>query len=125
MRCDNSYELLWCEVTALYTKIQGQVSNEDHTTNTRPTRQRSLPAHLQNSVLTADTIGSRSHAGLSSTLSTSEQFKVELYYSTIDHILSEMDKRFHTQNLSLMNAIDTLHPKSRQFLQLEPLLPLY
>ena len=24
-----------------------------------------------------------------------------------------------------MNAIDSLHPKSRQFLQLEPLLPLY
>ena len=44
-------------VTLLYNKIQGQVSNEDRTTNTRPTRQHSLPAHLQNSVLTADTTG--------------------------------------------------------------------
>ncbi len=34
-------------------------------------------------------------------------------------------ERFNYQNLTLMNAIDSLHPKSKQFLMMEPLLPLY
>ncbi len=36
-----------------------------------------------------------------------------------------MDERFNDQNLTLMNAVDTQHPKSKQFLLMEPHLPLY
>lgn len=121
MRCDSSWEPLWCEVTSLHDKIQGQL---DVNIGSRPTRSHYLPTHLQNSFVTANTTGTRSCEGTRS-LSPSQQFKVELYFPTLEHILSEMDRRFHTQNLTLMNAIDSLHPKSMHFLELEPLLPLY
>ena len=93
----------------MYNKIQRSVVSSS--VSTRPRRQHCLSAHLLDSSIT-ETTGSRVLYNGGSC----EQFKIELYFPTLDHLSSEMDEWFNDQNLTLTNAIDALHPKSKQFL---------
>ena len=85
----------------------------------RSQRQRQLPSHLSDSLIT-EAIGT-SH--LTSDFS-SERFKNELYYSTLDNIVKEMKTRFSDVNLTLMKSIDSLHPRSQHFLETDLLKEL-
>ena len=83
----------------------------------RPQRQRQVPRRLEDGFV-LDTTGSRD------VLSTSEQFKISVYFPILDAMLSELDHRFTDKNLELMRAIQACHPQSIHFLQQDKVLPL-
>ena len=81
----------------------------------RPVRNRKLPARLQGSILTSETVGNRSLPV--------EEYCVQLYYATIDMMVGEIEARFDSVNLSLMKAMQALTPKSAKFLDFDTLAP--
>ena len=52
-----------------------------------------------------------------------DEHRVATYYSTIDTILEEMNRRFSTSSLALLNAMEALLPNSEKFLDVSTLLP--
>ena len=70
----------------------------------RPRRNRRLPDRLEDAVITAETIGNRDAPVL--------DYRVQVYYSTLDTILEEMNSRFSDTNLSLLCAMQALFPTS-------------
>ena len=82
-------------------------------------RKRKLPSHLCN----ADTVLLES-TGSREALTTSQQFKVGLYYPVLDVFLMELNCRFSGRNLELMKAIHACNPQCSQFLEPEQLQPL-
>ena len=108
IRSDTSWDMLWEEVAALQAKVMS-TSSHCQSNDTRPRREHCLPLLLKDSAITAPTKGLRSD-------STCEQFKIELYFPSIDHILSEMEAQFSNHNHSLTNVVDSLHPNSKSFL---------
>ena len=85
----------------------------------RLSRKRKLPSHLCN----ADTVLLES-TGSCEALTTSQQFKVGLYYPVLDAFLMELNRRFSGRNLELMKAIHACNPQCCQFLEPEQLQPL-
>ena len=60
----------------------------------------------------------------SSFTSTSQSLKVNLYFPVIDHILSEMGRRFSERNLGIMTSVQTCDPTSSHFLEASELKPM-
>ena len=61
-------------------------------------------------------------------LNSSESLKTNIYFPVLDHILSEMDRRFTQTNLDLMKSLQACHPSSSNFLepsQLHHMVSLY
>jgi hypothetical protein len=108
MRSDLDWTLLWEESLALFNHVCGNVEQP------RSRRQRQPPFNLSNSVIN-ETIGT---SLFRSDLSC-ENFRNDLYHPTLDNILEEMKTRFADINLSLMKSIDSLHPHSQHFLQID------
>ena len=52
-----------------------------------------------------------------------EEYRVQVYYSMLDLVITEMKRRFDDVNTSLMKSMQALHPKSDKFLDLETLRP--
>ena len=84
MRSTSGWQLLWQEALAMFNHACGDVAKQPQ----RPKQQRVLPPTLHNSVID-ETIGAPQ---LSSTTSCNN-FKVDLNYPTLDHILTEMRER--------------------------------
>ena len=57
-------------------------------------------------------------------ISTSEHFKVSVYFPILDAFISELQHRFTDKNLTQMRAIQSCSPKSPNFLKPNNLLPL-
>ena len=72
-------------------------------------RRRQLPRRLQDSIAFEST----GHRDL---LSCSQSIKVNIYFPVLDHILSELDRRFSTSNLDLFKSLDACNPTSSNFL---------
>ena len=53
-------------------------------------------------------------------LSTSQDFKISVYFLLLDGILSELDSK----NIGLMKAMQSCSPTAAQFLEIDRLLPL-
>ena len=68
----------------------------------RPSRKRKLPSRLCNTVILEST-------GSSETLTTSQEFKVGLYYPILDAFLMELNHRFSGRNVELMRAIHAIY----------------
>ena len=68
----------------------------------RRRRQRKYPAAINNYVMTTDTIGSSTTSNSAS----SDSYKVDIHFPTIDVILTEMMDRFTDINITLMKSID-------------------
>lgn len=83
----------------------------------RPSRKRKLPSRLCDTVILEST-------GSSEALTTSQQFKVGLYYPILDAFLMELNRRFSGRNIELMKAIHACNPQCSQFLEPEKLQPL-
>ena len=75
----------------------------------RPKRLGNRPRRLESGIVLEST-GSRE------TMTTSEQFKISLYFPILDAMLSELQRRFADKNLQLMRAIQSCTPKSPHFL---------
>ena len=76
-----------------------------------------MPRRLQDGIV-LEAIGTRD------ALTTSQQFKISLYFPILDAIIAEMKKRFDDKNLSLMKAVDCCNPSSSNFLEFNHLLPV-
>lgn len=97
-------------------------SLEEPTRSTRARRSTSL----DDFIVTADTTG-HGHIRTPVTVpnaSFSESYKVDLFFPSLDHILSEMRDHFTENNLLLMRSLDCLRPKSKRFLDFQTLTPL-
>lgn len=61
--------------------------------------------------------------GTSEALTTSQEFKVGVYYPILDAFLLELHHRFCERNVELMRAIHACNPQCSQFLEPEKLQP--
>ena len=86
--------------------------NEISVTAFRPHRTRRIPRHLENSIVDSTIVTSNA--------TPVEEYRTQVYYSTIDVILEEMGGRFSELNLSLLTALEALVPTSDL---LQPCLP--
>ena len=57
-------------------------------------------------------------------MSSSEEFKRELYFPVVDAFLSELRRRFDDKNMDVMHGIQACNPHSKDFLSLSALMPL-
>ena len=117
LRSESQWALLWEESLSLFNHVCSDAVETQP--QSRSQRQRQLPSHLSDSLI-IEAIGT-SH--LTSDFS-SERFKNELYYPTLDNIVKEMKTRFSDVNLTLMKSIDSLHPHSQHFLETDLLKEL-
>ena len=62
--------------------------------------------------------------GSSEAQTTSQEFKVGVYYPVLDAFLLELHERFSGRNVELMKAIHACNPHCSQFLDPEQLQPL-
>ena len=113
---DDSWNLL-CQALAFARHLEIEIVTP------RRTQQRQLPAAINNYAMTNETIESSTTSNSAS----SDSFKVDVYFPTIDVILTEMRDRFSDINISLVKSINCLNPKSKNFLKLTfiPLLDQY
>ena len=66
--------------------------------------------------------------GTREALSTSQQYKVNLYFPVTDSFLAELNRRFSQENIEIMRAIHAFNPDSEHFLdptQLKPIALAY
>lgn len=115
LRTDNYWDNLFA-----YAESVAELHGID-VTGPRPSRKRKLPSRLYEAVI-LESIGS------SESLTTSQQFKVDLYYPILDAFLMELNQRFTERNVNIMRAIRACSPQCTQFLepaQLQPLIDCY
>ena len=62
--------------------------------------------------------------GTRSIVTSGEDYKVTLYFPILDAIIKEFNNRFENKNLELMKAIQSCHPESPHFLEINHLIPL-
>lgn len=87
----------------------------------RQLRQRKAPCRFVDSIILEST-------GAREPPSTSDEYKVALYYPVLDAFLAELERRFSNKNVEIMRAIQACHPKSEHFLErphLQPLIDSY
>ena len=75
---------------------------------------------MESYVLTTETVGNNTLPELST-----ENYKVHVYFATIDVIVSEMKERFSNTNISLLKSVGSLNPKSKHFLSPSCLSPIF
>ena len=84
-------------------------------------RKKRPPKHFEDSVFLEST-GSRQ------VLSSSEEYKRDLYFPVLDAFLAELRRRFDVKNMDVMRAIQACNPQSKYFLSpsvLKPLVEVY
>ena len=80
-------------------------------------RKRRLPKRFEECVLLQST-------GCRESVSSSEEYKRELYFPVVDAFLSELRQRFDDKNMDVMRGIQACSPHSKDFLSLSMLMPL-
>ena len=81
-----------------------------------PTRRdQRLPSRLRDTIVTAETLGNIT--------APIKDYHTQLYCGTLDQIVGEMQRTFNDRNISLLRAIQSLSPRSKQFLDYNTLTP--
>ena len=80
-------------------------------------RKRRLPKRFEECVLLQS-------MGCRESVSSSEEYKRELYFPVVDAFLSELRRRFDNKNMDVMRGIQACNPHSKDFLSLSVLMPL-
>ena len=112
-RTDSEWEKVFT-----YAKRVAEVNNVViSTVNSRSRRQRQLPRRFEDGVICEST-GSRE------IMSSSQHYKVNVYFPVLDSILSELKSRFNHSNIEIMKAISSINPQSKNFLDPSTLKPL-
>ena len=114
LRTDDQWNLLWQEATTFSQKHNISVTS----VNWRQSRQTRLSSRVSNCILTGNTVG------CSITNQSKQDYKINVYFPTLDVILLELKQRFSDTSISLMKSIDSLRPKSQNFLSTMSLNPL-
>ena len=79
-------------------------------------RRKTPPKRFNKSII-SESVGARE------SLSTSEQYKRELYFPVLDAFLSELARRFDSKNAEVMSGIQACNPTSEDFLSVPLLTP--
>ena len=104
---------VWDNAMSLANENNISVDSASH--SRRPQRNRRTPKHLDDSVIDTTTITSSD--------TSVDEYRTQVYYNTIDVLLEEMGDRFSELNLSLLSALEALVPSSDSFLDLPTLSP--
>jgi len=105
---DKMYQYI-CNATALYNITISPLRSQ------RP--QRWTPGRF-NEGFVMETTGNRAIP------TSSDEYKVTLYFPVLDSMIAEFQKRFGSKNVQLMKAIRCCHPESPNFLEVEHLMSL-
>ena len=100
-----------------YAKSVAEANSIDINDPVQPHRQRKTPRRFDDGIV-YQSIGARD------TLSTSQNYKVILYFSVLDSLLLELRDQFSHKNIKLMKAISSSNPQSNTFLDASTLKPL-
>ena len=90
--------------------------NEIAITEYHQKRQGRLPSRFEGVVL--ESVGSRE------SMSTSDEYKVKVYFPILDSVFAELKERFNFQNGEIMKAIQACNPQSNSFLDPASLMAL-
>ena len=110
-RSEPSFETVWGEVLDICQ------SNSIPTSQPTCKRARQVARKLQSSVVTS-TLGQHTEPD------NKESFRVKVYYSIIDCMIGEMERRFSKINCEIMKGIQAFNPSSPSFLSEEAVLLL-
>lgn len=105
------WHMIWEEAAGLAKEVDISVESIP----TKRTKRR--PGRLDSSVV-------MSTVGAGTEMTCEDEFKIQLYYPVMDVLLSELDRRFNTQNKMLLKSIASLDPTSGTFLNKEALLAM-
>ena len=75
--------------------------------------------------MVAEHFESTASTGHRESVNSSESLKTNIYFPVLDHILSEIDRRFTQTNLDLLKSLQACHPSFLEPSQLNPLASLY
>ena len=78
-------------------------------------RTRRLPERFSGTVVTSETTENRSIP--------MDEYRIHVFYATLDVVVAEMNQRFGDLNLSLLSALQALLPSSEKFLDVATLSP--
>jgi len=109
-------EVCWNKLFHYVTSITDfhKIEVEPETTRIR---QRRLHSQYKDGVI-LETTGSRDN------LSSSDSYKIALFFPAIDTFLSELSRRFDEKNMNIMHAIQACNPLGKKFLLPQKLSPL-
>uniref|UniRef100_A0A1X7VWZ2 TTF-type domain-containing protein n=1 Tax=Amphimedon queenslandica TaxID=400682 RepID=A0A1X7VWZ2_AMPQE len=110
LRSDDEWSQIWAQAVSMAEKCSITV------TPLRQRRSNRLPKQLDSFVVDSS-VGTRP-------VNTTDEYKTQVYYATIDAIVEEMDERFSELNLSLLKSLEPLIPNSSSFLDLTVLKPV-
>ena len=74
-------------------------------------RARRVPRRLDDTAIIYESIGYRNVI----TETSSNQYKVNLYYPVLDSFMAEIDRRFNSENIEVMRAAQCFSPDSPSF----------
>ena len=83
----------------------------------RSHRQRQVPRRFEDGIICKSTVARE-------ILSSSQHYKVNMYFPVLDSMLSELRNHFNHNNIEIMKAISSINPQSKQFLNGSTLKPL-
>ena len=108
----------WEKVYAYVTQVANLYGIEYlSVTNSHSRRKRRPPARFEDGIVFETT-------GAKQIVSSSEDFKINLYFPVLDVFLSEFSRRFDDKNTAMMKAIQACNPGSKDFICLPALKPL-
>ena len=111
LRSEEEWSKVWEKAFALADKCDITVAP------LRTRRNCKLPHHLSESSVVESSVGRSTDTPI-------EEYRTDVYYTTLDAIIHEMNARFSELNLSLMGgALDAFIPNSQLFLNLSTLKP--
>ena len=111
LRSEEEWSKIWVKAVALAERCGVTVAA------LRSRRHCILPRHLDESSVVEVSVGRSTDAPI-------EEFRTDVYYTTLDAMIHKMNERFSELNLSLLKALDALIPNSDLFLNLSTLKPL-
>ncbi|CAF4961518.1 unnamed protein product [Rotaria sp. Silwood1] len=112
MRDENSFKDLFHRAITF-----GNENDVNMNGSIRMRRQKTISTRFKNCVVTSS-VGHRDYN------TSEENFRVTMYFPTIDSILIELNERFSCHNLQIANSISSLSPMNEKFLDTEMLQPL-
>ena len=111
LRSETEWKKIWLEVVSIAGDCSIAVNSM------WPRRRQRLPDRFSDTVVTAVTTGSRCDPMVQ------DEYRTQVYYATLNVVVTEMNQRFSDLNLSLLGAIESLFPTSEKFLDVDTTLP--
>ena len=111
-RTDSEWEKVFS-----FAKSVAEVNEVEINAAIQSCRQKQAPCHFEDVIIYQST-------GARGILSSSQHYKVNLYFPILDSVLLELRNQFSHNNIEIMKAISSINPQSKKFLDASTLKPL-